>query len=364
MTRKTEISDKNIQIKNIIVTISLSIAIFALFVWLIVTIGSNYNVEGNIVADNQTICGVEQTFAYNNDKLKRGDVIEWYVNNNLAEKVTYDGQNSTLKYTPTDTGTLHVIAKVCGKYYVNANFDVIQPRLTVTAPSCTIVYGDPLPQMCATCTCDIDCSNVDLSVDVDKLTVGSHVVQVCHHDYDGLDVTYNNGIVTVLPRIVEFDLPFVKTYDGTNNFATDVQMNNIVNDDDVKIVGVPTYTCTKVGLCLMDTSAIRLEGEDSYNYVLPDNVAGNILPKTVTLDGLKICDKHYDGTDKATIEKLGTLTGIVDGDSVAIGTIDARFDNAEVGTHNIVISDVTLVGYDKNNYTFEYVGNVTANITE
>ena len=60
---------------------------------------------------------------------------------------------------------------------------------------------------------------------------------------------------------------------------------------------------------------------------------------------------------------MGKINGVLDGDSVAIGSIDLNFAEATTGTQEIIINDVTLIGADKDNYVVDEVTVDKANIT-
>ncbi|MGN1040571.1 MAG: formyltransferase family protein [Candidatus Fimimonas sp.] len=90
---------------------------------------------------------------------------------------------------------------------------------------------------------------------------------------------------------------------------------------------------------------------------------GKILPKEITLQGLTVADKTYDGTTKAGIAKMGTLCGVCEGDSVAVGSLEIAFDNANLGLHGVSVKNVKLVGYDKDNYVVKTVDVNNARIT-
>ena len=48
----------------------------------------------------------------------------------------------------------------------------------------------------------------------------------------------------------------------------------------------------------------------------------------------------------------------MEGDSVAIGNLEVKFDAADVGTHVVKVKNIVLVGMDKHNY---FVQNVVVN---
>ena len=79
---------------------------------------------------------------------------------------------------------------------------------------------------------------------------------------------------------------------------------------------------------------------------------------------MSVCDKTYDGTTKAEVCKPGKLVGVLDGDSVAIGSMVAKFADANVqNSKKVTVTDIKLVGYDKDNYVIVEIDQPTANIT-
>ena len=67
-------------------------------------------------------------------------------------------------------------------------------------------------------------------------------------------------------------------------------------------------------------SDFALTGADAGNYtlVLPTDVTATIERKTLTVDGLKIADKTYDGTKTAQWDGTPTLIGLVEGETLQL----------------------------------------------
>ena len=85
----------------------------------------------------------------------------------------------------------------------------------------------------------------------------------------------------------------------------------------------------------------------------------------LTLEGLIIADKTYDGNITAIITSFGTLTGIEAGDDVSIdeGAVVAEFSDKNAGNEKIVnISNLILTGDDANKYVISDFS-VTASIS-
>lgn len=82
-----------------------------------------------------------------------------------------------------------------------------------------------------------------------------------------------------------------------------------------------------------------------------------VTPKTLTVTGFQAANKIYDGGTAATVTSLGTLSGVVGGDTV--GHSGATFSDGNVGTGKTVTP--ILTGADAGNYTV--ASTATASIT-
>ncbi len=111
-----------------------------------------------------------------------------------------------------------------------------------------------------------------------------------------------------------------------------------------------------------------LSGSDATNYILtqPNNATASITLRSLSVAGLNVEDRDYDGTTEATISGTISLSGSVDGDDVTLNTdnISAVFEDANAGVDkNVSISGYVLSGSDKNNYSFDF-GTYTATINQ
>ena len=73
------------------------------------------------------------------------------------------------------------------------------------------------------------------------------------------------------------------------------------------------------------------------NYELPDNntIQFTIAKKGVTITGTAAADKVYDKSTDAEITDVGTLNGVIDGDTVTISPVSASFSDVNAGTDKI-----------------------------
>ncbi len=339
--------------------------IAGIFFALIAAVTSQARLYGKIVA-NEARRGSACTIVYQTDKVTEGDTITWYVNGEVvAESVYKQGEQITLDYTPTQEGKISVQARA-GKYTMSQTVDVLCPKLTCTAPSLTVTYGDQITlPSCEYCGfVDDDCADCKdfcpgkATLPQGKLNAGAYEIGIeGGNDYKDYETSYVNGSLTVLPKEITIDT-IVKQYDGTTGYCCKtLTSKDILSGDDVKIVcdGV-TFNSKNAGANKVVTlQNVRLTGKDAANYRLNATVNGRILPKPLQLSGVTVADKSYDGTTKATLQNIGTLSGIIKGDNVAVGSLTARFADARKGESSVIVSEVKLVGYDKDNYILKPV---------
>lgn len=359
--------------------------VLALVMWLFISISLRSNALSQVAFEGETRRGTEQIFTADvkSSKIKDGDEVKWIVNGNVVNEDKYvAGEPLKLNYTPQTSGLNSVTVKI-GKYSQTAYVDVLPPQLTVSAPNLVITYGEQMPDVEYECAGFVDedckdmmeyngtcylCDGNDERLTADKLDVGVYNLNMeqdcCFKDYD---VNYVGGTLTVLPKKLSVQGSFVKTYDQCNTIeASGITLVGVLNDDEVAAKCDKLYFDNKnAGLNKKIMLAnVELEGADSRNYVLEGEAHGAILPKQVEISGLVIRDKMYDGTTRAQIDKMGSLNGVIDGDSVAIGSLELSFAEANAGEQQIVLDKVSLVGADKDNYQVTGVDVQSANIND
>lgn len=312
---------------------------------------------GEISTPTEMRRGSVQTLTYTASKLKNGDTVTWYVNGEKVAETRFDGKTAKLNYTPDKTGQTAVKA-VCGKYSQSKTVEVKKPVLTVSAVDAAVTYGETLPKFDytvegfvgedtkETVKCKFDCN-------VQGCTgVGVWEISLGGEEPDGYEVHYNTAHLTVLPRVVHIANTVTKEYDQTNTLnAPDLVLDGVLEGDEVRAKCDTLYFSSKnAGYQNVMTANVCLEGKDARNYVLSDDAQGYIAPKKIALQGVKIVNKYYDGTTKAKIDDPGSLVGVLEGDSVAIGSLEASFDDANVGKHTAMLKGIVLIGVDKDNY--------------
>jgi hypothetical protein len=106
-----------------------------------------------------------------------------------------------------------------------------------------------------------------------------------------------------------------------------------------------------------------LSGGSNYSLTLDATNVFTIIPKALTLSGLSVVTKSYDGNTSATLSGTASLSGIVGSESVALsGTPLGTYASASAGNAVPVnISGYSLSGPNAGNYTLNTTisGNIT-----
>jgi hypothetical protein len=152
-----------------------------------------------------------------------------------------------------------------------------------------------------------------------------------------------------------------KTYDGTAaatiaNYGT---LTAVVLGDNVALdTGGATAVFENKNVASGKTvtvSGLSLSGTDAGNYSIANQTTtADITAKALTLAGLAVSNKIYDGTTSATISTLGTLSGVVSGDTATLNSAGAAatFGSETVGTaKTVTVSGLSLDGTDAGNYS-------------
>ena len=154
-----------------------------------------------------------------------------------------------------------------------------------------------------------------------------------------------------------------KIYDGSRDANLDGAVANFVEGDDVRLDGaLAQFDDKNVGAGKTVTiSGAALGGADAGNYELgaSPTLRASITARAIAATGLSAQDKIYDGTRDATV--TGTLSGVLDGDSVRLEGATGQFADKDAGTDKTVtINGGALSGLDAGNYTLDQVGSSTA----
>ena len=192
------------------------------------------------------------------------------------------------------------------------------------------------------------------------LAAGEYTIRVA---YNPLGEEYRSGdepAVTSVKLTVGKKKPIIdhvpsdaKAYDGNPinapTFNTDSDGASVVEykladaDDSAYAVDAPK----NVG-----KYTIRITTDETDTFISASStMAFEIKPREVTISGVTVSDKTYDGNAYATITDAGALDGLVDGENVAIVTGKALYNDKNVGNgKTVTFHDFALSGDDAANY--------------
>jgi len=167
--------------------------------------------------------------------------------------------------------------------------------------------------------------------------------------------------ITAKPVTVSgYDL-VVKDYDGTRaaELTGTSELEGVIDGDDAELGGSPeaVFDTAAVGAGkVVRVSGLVMEGADAKNYVLSTvTVAGEIEPKVLTVSGLSVVGRVYDGTRVVLVSGTGTVSGLLAGESATLtGSPVGQLATANVGSGNtVVVSGLSLSGTHAANYRVE-----------
>ena len=163
-----------------------------------------------------------------------------------------------------------------------------------------------------------------------------------------------------------------KTYDGnaTATVTGTAAISGKLENDDVTVVAGSASFADKNAADgkTVTFSGYSLGGTDAANYNLtaqPASVTANISKKDVTITGLSVENKTYDGTPNATVKGTAVVDGIINDDTVTVTSGTASFaDKNAANEKTVTFSGYSLGGTDAANYNLTaQPTSVTANIT-
>ena len=160
-----------------------------------------------------------------------------------------------------------------------------------------------------------------------------------------------------------------KVYDGTVAATISGRsLSGVLAGDSVTVGGgTATFADASAGVDKTVTlTGASLAGIDAGNYVLSSEAV--TAPATIARLGVEgsftAASKSYDGTAAAEI-LTRTLSGVLDGDDVALTGGTAAFEDANAGPAKaVVLSGAALVGADGDNYALTGVGAASATIAK
>ncbi|KQZ46789.1 YDG domain-containing protein, partial [Massilia sp. Root1485] len=148
-----------------------------------------------------------------------------------------------------------------------------------------------------------------------------------------------------------------KVYDGTTAARlTGGTLSGMVGNETLNLGGltgefadknVGTSKAVTVSGTIADGTGLA----SNYAIATPAGLSAAITPKALTVAGITVLDKVYDGTNSATVATgAATLGGAINGDDIALGASGA-FADKNAGTGKTVALTTGLSGQDAANYT-------------
>ena len=161
-----------------------------------------------------------------------------------------------------------------------------------------------------------------------------------------------------------------KAYDGTTAVVlAGGSPAGIINPDLVTLTkGTGVFNNKNAGNGkTIITSGYTITGADANNYTLtsqPSGITANITPIPVSITGVSVNNKVYNGNTAATLNG-GSLTGIISPDLVVLAKGTGSFTDKNVGSNkSVIIIGCAITGLDAGNYTLSaQPSGITANIT-
>lgn len=160
-----------------------------------------------------------------------------------------------------------------------------------------------------------------------------------------------------------------KPYDGNRLLGLDfknVTLTGVFDGDKVEVNGVTAndacyFEDASAGenkKVIINPTKLQMQGDDAGNYRIAaagsqTETKATIDPKTVTVSGLKVNNKTYDGTVSGTVNyDAVSIADIVEGDNLTLAqNATATFETASAGnSKTVTVSGLTLSGASAGNY--------------
>ena len=238
----------------------------------------------------------------------------------------------------------------------------------------TVIGGDAVTLVTNGYTATFASSNVanNISVTVASLSLGG--AQAANYTLtQPVGLTAN---ITPLGLTVSGLTINNKVYDRTTAATLNTNgytLNTVIGVDVVTLVTngyTATFASSNVANNISVTiTSLSLGGAQAGNYTLtqPAGLTANITPLGLTVSGLTINNKVYDGTAAATLNTNGyALNTVIGGDVVTLATngYTATFVSSNVANGiSVTVAGLSLGGAQAGNYTLTQPTGLTANIT-
>jgi hypothetical protein len=148
-------------------------------------------------------------------------------------------------------------------------------------------------------------------------------------------------------------------YQVSNDNANFVFSVSVANGTTVYVQFIATQSAGTYN----NATAVVLSSTGATSVNVTTSSSGNVVTaKALTISGISISNKVYDGNATATISGTAAYSGLVNGESFTVsGSPSATFSDKNVGTNKTI----TVIGYTSpsSNYSFSQPSGLLANIT-
>ncbi|WP_294818585.1 YDG domain-containing protein [uncultured Flavobacterium sp.] len=268
----------------------------------------------------------------------------------------------------------------------SAAFNITKATQTITFGALpTVTYGDPNFTLTATggasgqpivYTSD-DETIATISGDVVTIVGPGEVIiranQAGNDSYEAASeemqiLTVNKKQLTITGAVAQN-----KAYDGTDvATVTGATIGSGIVGEDEVVLASPVeaiFEDENVGTGKTVVAYYVLAGAHAAKYELGGDLfdyTADITAKELTVSGIAIANKSFDGTTDAEITGTAELTGVVTGEDVNLtGTATAVFDNIGPGGNiPVTVSGYAITGADIANYTLAQPTGLSANIND
>jgi filamentous hemagglutinin family protein len=214
---------------------------------------------------------------------------------------------------------------------------------------------------------------------IDQNVGSNKAVSVSGLSLTSTDSTANNYTLNGSPILTASITPRHLTVTGssvTNKVYDATTAATLTGGTLVGLQGSDTFTLTQAGTFdnknvgtlknvtpIDSISSTNGSLTSNYNLIQPTGLQGSITPATLSVTGLTVSDKFYDGTNTAYI--VGTpVAQPLGNDTVTIsGNPNATFSSVNAGLHIPVnVDNITLSGTDSGNYIATNLAGLSATI--
>jgi len=274
-----------------------------------------------------------------------------------------------------------------GSYIITADYSGDANFALSTAPSITQVVSqqtgtiilDNLSQVYSASTKTVSVTTVPPGLPVTvtfssaPISAGSYTVTAVISSPTRTGST--TGTLVITPKLITITgmKANTKVYDGgltstiTSSLGTAV---GLAPGDTVNWTAAGVFADKNVGTSkLVSVTTVTFQGTKAGNYTItvPFDITGTITPKPLTIVGMAINNKTFDGTTAATLSSKGTLTALVSGDTVTIVPPTLVFSQKNVGTRAVSMTSLAsalLGGTDAANYSTSFPNGLSGIISK